>query len=546
MVPAAEFYAWWEDQDPFDQVEALRLRFRYDRAGFLRFCFPDLFYLPFNGFHIAMLDKPCEHWKDRVPRVHRRVTAAPRGIAKTTLMKGEMIHETVYGLEGYTIIMSADMRGARKITRHLKEIFATDDSELSKIYGPFIIQGGIEEFRVSVDGAKPVGFLARSFGTQVRGAEESAQRPTSIRVDDGERPDRVRNSDRRREWWDFLHEDVLKAGPKEGGLLVDWRGTVLHADSVIQNLLTNPGWDAALWQSIISWPEREDLWADCSKVYRDLTHPDRYDRAEAFYLENKVEMHKGVEVLDPVAEPIFKLYCQIWDEGLSSFLKEKQNTPRRAGTSYYNSDDFARCKIIHGNKEMYVQTADGRHEPLSTMTVVLRLDPIPGKEIGVMGDDGGAGGGDYAAITCLARDRFGYGYVLEMWMRRCRDSEQIEAMWDMAERWGVEYATIESNAFARLLGRDFRKLRSERREQGLYWQVTFDEDHSSTNKEDRIASLEPALAAGWLQFNENIGDDVMKQFDDFPTGAHDDAPDSVEGAWRNSPNGRVPQRRLTP
>ena len=58
--------------------------------------------------------------------------------------------------------------------------------------------------------------------------------------------------------------------------------------------------------------------------------------------------------------------------------------------------------------------------------------------------------------------------------------------------------------------------------------------HSQTqNKEESIATLEPAIKNGWLAFNEvGLPPDSWKQFREFPDSEHDDAPDAVQGANR--------------
>ena len=53
------------------------------------------------------------------------------------------------------------------------------------------------------------------------------------------------------------------------------------------------------------------------------------------------------------------------------------------------------------------------------------------------------------------------------------------------------------------------------------------------NKEDRIETLEPAIANGWLAFNErDLPPEFWTQFRQFPSADHNDAPDAVQGACR--------------
>lgn len=522
---------------------ALVERFRHDRASFLRLCFPRLFSRPFNRYHRDVLGRPKVRFAERRGRDVYRADAAPRGVAKTTLLKGDLVHDIVYGLEDYIVVVSAETRLARSITKHLRRVFQAKTGRLAELYGPFTVTGGVDEFTVTTGAGHTVGVLARSFGTQIRGANEDGARPTKIAIDDGERPDRVRNPKLRREDWDFLQDDILGCGPIEGGLVVEWRGTVLAPDALLPNLLKTPGWDGALYKACERWPDRMDLWAECGRIYKDLTlgsATTRYQCAWGFYQARRAEMDRGARMLDDAALPLFKFFVEIWTKGLRSVLRERQNEPRTAGTKFFQVDQFHRCRVV-GTRAAggHVLTSDGRKVDLEACRAFAWLDPIPGDELGTMGDDGGAGSGDFAAIAVLLRDPFGYGFLVDLWMRRARDSAQRAALWALCEKWRVERVGIEANGFQRLLGRDFRREQAERREDDKFWQVAVDEPVSSENKEDVIAELEGPTTAGWLQFAEHLPPELDQQLDAFPDGDHDDGAEAVARAWRRSSSRRV-------
>ena len=70
--------------------------------------------------------------------------------------------------------------------------------------------------------------------------------------------------------------------------------------------------------------------------------------------------------------------------------------------------------------------------------------------------------------------------------------------------------------------------------------IIYHEQHQ--NKEDRIATLEPAIANGWLAFNErDLPGECWKQFRQFPTTDYNDAPDAVQGACRSLITTTAPQ-----
>ena len=385
LTPNA-FSTLYQQADAAGRKALLRARFRFDRAAFLVWCFPRLFSRSFNRYHLDVLERPWPSWTERSGRILQEADAAPRGIAKTTLLKGEVVWAICYGMEAYVVWLSAELRLARSCTRHLRNLFLATSGPLHALFGPFNVQGGTDEWSVSVCGAPPVGVLARSFGTQFRGANEDAARPTLIVVDDGERPDRVRNPDQRRIWWEYLHEDVLKAGPIEGGLWVRIRGTVLHPDSLLANLLRSSAWRSSIYK-VLNRLSDSPLWERCKAIYCDLSlgDPDlRRACALAFYQANQAEMDEGLEVLDRAVMDPFRVYELIWTQGLQSVLKELFNEPRQAGTRFFETARFRRCRVIGTGKARAVVRADGRTIPLADLQIRLHLDPIPGAALGAV------------------------------------------------------------------------------------------------------------------------------------------------------------------
>lgn len=557
-IPAHDFVERWESATSQDQPEILQARFRFDREAFCRFCWPERFGRPFSAFHRSLLSRPKVGWQYRKEK-RRNAIAAPRGHAKSTIKSfADVIHDVVYDLERYVCIVSARSDLANDIVANLKRTFEDRGTPLDELYGPFEVSGTKTDFEVSVGRRKTIRIKAFSFGQEIRGTNHRGVRPTKIILDDAEKAQHINSSDQRAKSWTFLVSDILKCG--DSYTTTDVAGTVLHPDSILANVLKQPGWTGEKWQAIVRWPVRMDLWERCREIWADLTkvaeplqgtapkptvmvreadgteRPAREDElptarnfALAFYEANRAEMDRGAEVLDPVAEPLFACFEVIWSEGMSSFLREKQNEPRDNSTSLFNPEKFARCKVV-GNT---VIAKDGRHIPFADLSFYGRLDPALGEDAGMPGDIG-SGAGDYASIAILGRDRFGYGYVVGVWMTRARPNEQLEAIWTLHQQYKFKRFSIETNGFQALMGRDFHMMQMARKAAGMSWQIVVDEDKSTVNKVERISSLEPAIANDWLQFSDRVPQEVLGQFADFPSGSHDDGPDSIEGAWRMS------------
>lgn len=525
-LSTAEFFERYEQiDDPEHANDALRLRFRFDRESFCRYCWPGhRFALPFNAFHRSLFKRE-EHgdWRSRI-RTVRDSVAGPRGYAKSTISSfAQVVHDVVYDMEAFVVITSTGQSLSHRLAKDIKAAFEDEESPLWRLYGPFKITGPTSEFYISVQGRPTICILASSAGTAIRGAKHATRgiRPTKVLIDDGEHPDRVRNPEQRALWWDWLTKDVLKLGPREGGTVYNLRGTILHPDSGLARTQNHPGWDSECWRAIISWPERSDLWEQCGEIWKDLTNPDRRDDAEAFYEEWEEEMDEGVEVLDPAAETIFDLYEQIWGEGLGAFLQEKQNDPRDPTTAIFDSSTFARCKLLEGRHGLEIEARGGRRIPLADCKrKIIRWDPAMGGPTG-----------DFAGLAAVFRDQYGYAFVMGVWLRKAKPSAQLAAFWAMSEQWGIRRGSLESNGFQELVAEPFERERKARKEAGKWWQVTVNEEGSTGNKEARIAAMEPDITNGWIQFGPGMPPELFHQFDSFPGATHDDGPDVIEGAW---------------
>lgn len=519
-MPWPEFIARWRTLSGVERRNALRHRFREDQAGMLRWCLPRLFSRAYNEYHRATLNRPKRAWADRRGRNTLRVDAAPRGVAKTTTLKGEIVHDIVYGLEDHIVIVSAETRLARSITKHLRRIFTSAQGRLHELYGPFVVEGGVDEFRVTTGDGHTVGVLARSFGTQIRGANEDGARPTRIAVDDGERPDRVKNARLRDEDEQFLNDDILGSGPIDGGLIVDWRGTVLHADAILPRLLKNPGWSGRKWRAVLSWPTRTDLWEKARLIYTDLTiggPDDRWDAAFAFYRENQADMDAGAEVLDSDALPLFAVYVEIWTKGLRSVLRERQNEPSDPDSQIFDLTRIRRCRV-EGTR---IYTSRGTVVDINACSCAIWLDP-----------SGGDADSDFPALAVVVRDAHGWRYVIHAEGARRAPSAQHAALWSLWARYAHlrPEVGVDATGTQGLISVAMEQIRAERRRAGQAWGMPLHLHTFGERKEDRISSLEPDLVNGWMELAVDLPEEVDNELRDHPHATHDDYLDAIQAA----------------
>lgn len=529
------------ESDPAKRRALYRARFRTHVREFARFCLPDSVDMAWDDYAATRLDRVKDHWKSGRPTT-RTADAAPRGIAKSTTERIDALHDICYGLERYIVVAMASHDDAIEWSECVFGWLKEPTPQIAWLYGPFKVTGGVQRWRATPRGGQPCALRCVSFGGKIRGTHDGNVRPTKIVCDDAEDRKRVHNPKLRGEDTQFLTDDVLKAGQRQGGTIFRWVGTVLSKDAILSKMLGSviplAGWRARKWQAVITWPSGPGvaLWTEYQRIYSDLRisrDPElRQAVAARFYDANRAAMDEGVIVLNPAMMPIDRVYRIICDEGWRSVNRELQNEDNDPTEQVFDSRTFRRCRVERGREGIVIIAADGRRVPLAGCTKTLRWDPA----LGTSSD------GDFAAVVVGARDQDGYTYTLAVWMRRANPTEQLAAVWSLAEAWGLERGSLESNGFQRLLDGEFKRQQDERRAAGRFWKFTLVQEPSTTEKEERICAQEPGVMNGWHQFADTLPVEFLGQFDSIrPEGSstNDDGPDAWEGMVVRLGGGKV-------
>lgn len=518
-----------ESADELEDAEiqdALWLRYRSDLALFGAAMFGERLPLPYNAFHRDVLDRPKVPWTERT-RMQRVADAAPRGIAKSTIeVYISLLHDAVYGLEAFVGIISTTYDLSEDLVADLFEAFTQEEqhADFHEMYGPFTVIGGKTDFVVRVPGqdARGTRFAAFSFGGSIRGSKHAGIRFSKIIIDDGEHPEKVRSPVQRAKTWDYLTKDIVKAGDKFTVIRVV--GTVLHPDSMLNRIIGAAGgehglgWTGKRWQSVISWPTNAALWQECRELWADLTDPDREDTARSFYERHREAMDEGAAVLWEEKEDLLDLHIMLWTDGAASFNSEKQNEATDPERQVFYPERWRRCT----HDGLHITTSKGRKVPLSECKLAVWLDPRASEETERR---------DFAALAIVARDKTGYTYILSCDARRDDTTGQLNRVWAAFDvlhkraRYGYE-----DNGFQVMMGKEFARMRDERRANHRPWTCNLVGHTSTENKNDRISSLAPRMDNGWIEVDESVPQIVIEQFRQVPTGTHDDGPDAIERA----------------
>ncbi len=510
--------------------DALWLRCRNDLGMFTCAYLPHVIRHPFSAFHRDLFRRSKPRWTARTSQMHT-ADAAPRGYAKSTIVSfAGLVHDIVYGIEEYIVIISTTADLSDDLVKNLHQVFSDPEGcpDLIADYGPFHVRGTKTDFVVRVPGQSPNGTRVKSFSFEgtVRGTKHKATRPTKIVVDDGEHPKKVRTFHSRKVTWEFLVSDIGNAG--DDYTRTDVVGTVLHPKGMLPQLLKSPRWRSKKWTAIISWPERMDLWNECRRLWSNIHDEGRAARAEQFYRDHKPQMDRGAKLLWPEKKTLYGLMTDLWGMGEAAFWAEHMNEPRDPSRMIFDVDRFARfewrgdrlqCVDSHGREQ-------GKPIPLSSCQISVWLDPARTS----------AQHSDWSCIAVVAQDAMGMRYVLSCELMKLPPDQQRARMWAKYDRYPDATFGFENNRVKKTFGDSgFHQEMHERRRLGKNWRMSVEGHHSQSKKEERIADLQPFTANGWLRFSPEVLADsnVMDQFRDFPGGENDDAPDAIERAcWQ--------------
>lgn len=522
---ALRLYRQWYPQKPpaYQRTPAQQALYdacRWDLALFGTTFFPHWCTDDFNDVH---RDYYRLHAERQGSRGHRDAVAAPRESSKTTgCALLSILHACVYQAEEFIVYLTNIYTNAENKVKDCRDELE-HNAKLVDVYGP---QVGDPWNQADFTTRHGVRVMAAARNTQVRGITRRGARPSKIIVDDIEHPDHVVTEEQRLKTERWFTTDIMRLGQPKTNIEVS--GTILHPDSLLKHLLTNPGWHARFYQSVMAFadPASLPLWQQWRDIFVNLANAKRQQDARTFYEAHRDAMTAGTHVLWPARKDYYALMVTRLVDGESSFWQELQNEPQGDTRYLFDMANAAYCTL----RPEGVIRAGGVYVPyLEIPDVVGYLDPTPDKK--------DVQGSDYACCVVVAKDALGYIYVLDMYLaQEGSTARQIDGIVDLLWKWKVPLLGLESNTFQSLLASDIREAVAAR---AAAEQAPFTVDLlpivNMRNKILRIKTLEPLVTNGWLQFAHGLPGEAIRQFSDFlplENAGHDDVPDAIEGAVR--------------
>lgn len=452
-----------------------------DYEFFGRAYFPDFCSLP-----------PCEFHHEQYQEMKRIedkgggetvIIAAPRESAKSTSWNTiYAANNAVYGKKRYIVLVSDSSDQAVDDLKQVKT--ALEENEY--ILEDFGRLQGKRIWRTDAILTKnDVLIVAKGSGKKIRGIKHKQYRPDLIILDDIENDENVRSPDQRKHLMNWFNKVVMLAGSKHTDVVVI--GTILHYDSLLNNLLQKTGYRTKKYKAVIE-DNNSPLWIDWQEIYKDLSKSKIEDpitqealnvkEAREFFEAHKEEMEAGSVVIWPEAKDLYYYKRKLIDIGPAAYNSEFQNEPIDPDESWITPDDF-----------QYYDGPNGTGLPdLSKCVVKGALDPSMGKN----------DKSDLSAICTMARDFNGYLYVVESDARRRSPDEQILDIFAKHERFHYHEFYIEDVAFQAYLASNMQK---ESAKNGTYVNVVT-EPKPKGDKYSRIkAQLQPMIKNGYIKFS---------------------------------------------
>jgi len=502
-------------------LEIYKYLFSHDMELFGKFYFPTKINRPNSDFHKWLYNNLIYTLqRDKGDLGHKLAVAAPRGYAKSSIISFILpIWSICFDRRDFIVLISE--------TESQAEDFLTDiqnelvSNELLREHYPHAIGKSDKRWRqTDIVTKNDVRVLAIGAGGKLRGRAYGRVRPDLVIGDDIESRESVESEVvriRLRNQW--FRKEVLNCGRTDGTTDFLLIGTILHEDSLLNNILSDPLWKTKRFQAVINWAERADLWDEWKLVFTE----EGSEKAEEFFRKNEVEMLRGTKVLWPEMESYYQLMSMtLTPESESAFWSEKMNSPI----------DLSRVKITQEDLTFFYEK-DLKDKDLS---FVGAYDPSEGKSSSAY---------DYPAIVTMASDEDGDVYVYDIDITKEDLTARVDTILNYHQMRSFRIFAVEIMKFEKLIK---QYIAMKCRERGL--PLLIEPVKNVSDKDLRISSLIPYILEGRLKFrhpsewNSHYREGIH-QLLFFNAGAkHDDVPDAMEMAFTLIKRGIFQRRAL--
>lgn len=440
-------------------------------------------------------------WFERVVDDQKLVAiAAPRGSAKTTwLCLIKTLHLVCYQKARFIIIISDTFSLAVARLRDLRaEIEANE--RLRVVFGN--LKGNYIWRESDFITKTQIRIAAKGRGAQIRGEKHGPYRPSHIFLDDVESFESAMSPTQRQKTFDWYVTDVRRAGSPDGMTQFVTIGTYLHPDALLPSLVKNPVYLGLKHAAVKTWSTNQKLWDKWRSIMTDLTWQKPELEGDAFFEDNREVMLHGVQTL---WEGIDYLTVQkaIVSDGYAAVMREYQNEPLNPEDFLFDMENALRFSI----EDDGLLRDDYRF---------VKWEQIIGGTIFL----DWAGGKDsidncFACAVLLLWEknpvsRKPYAYLIDAFMDKVPLSKQIAGLFELYDKYALIPIRIHIEDFIKNWRDELKSnvtgfVNQERERRGISAsQLPIHWHQQRQNKVERMTSLEPVIANGWLSFSNHL------------------------------------------
>lgn len=255
----------------------------------------------------------------------------PRGAGKTTWIKAAVAWGMATGRLRFPVCYGASAALATGILADVWNVFTASEAfaaDFPEVSFPILAGGGsaqrwlsqtyhgvatnirkaATEIRLpTIEGAASSGAVAKAFGagSATRGLVVGSVRPDFVLLDDLQTRKIARSPGLVQNLAKWIQQDVLGLGGSKA-VSVAMTSTPIQAGDLSEAFADaeqHPEWKTVEWPMVVSWPKRDDLWAEYLERRRECVRAGdtTFADATAFYEAHREAMDEGGDVLDPGA-----------------------------------------------------------------------------------------------------------------------------------------------------------------------------------------------------------------------------------------------------
>ncbi len=446
-----------------------------DLEYFGRTYFPHYMEKPSSELHRYFCKRFVEMIKTSVKTGigNKESDAAPRGNAKSTWTTLALpLWCAAFKYRKFSLIVSETATQAEDFIQFIK-LELESNERLAQDFPNLCGEGPIwrSDTIITQNGIKIRGVGA---GQKMRGMRHGSKRPDLVIGDDLENDEAVESPEQRKKLEKWFFKALMKIGQKDTVYIII--GTILHYDSLLNNLLSKPGWKGKKFKAVIKYSQSK-LWQTWEEIFTDISEGKEAaeQSADSFFNDLKVKMLKGTEVLWPEVEDYYYLMKMRISEGPAYFESEKQNEP-------INPEDAVFLE------EWFVDWEDGDVD-LTGIPHAGAVDPSLGKR-NKRSDPSAIVGG-------RMKDNILYLDIADI-EKRLPDKIMSDILAHHS-RDPFDKLRIETVQFQEFFARQFEKLAHERGKT-----INIDGYTPNSDKDLRIMGLQPWIKNGWIRFRKEM------------------------------------------